>query len=421
MIGTILLSAAIAFLVGGVIGWLIAAARGRDETARFAAELEGERRAGIERVAAVEKAAADARDAFRAVASDALKDNSDAFLQLAKAELAREQTAAKGELEKREQAVEGMVKPIAATLDQLRDHVVNVEKERKENQGGLQQLLSDLREDQARLQGETHNLVNALRKPSVRGQWGEMTLKRIVELAGLSEHCDFTTQVSVGGEDQGYRPDLVVRLPAGKQLIVDAKTPLDAYLDALQTDSESEAAAHLQRHARHVRDHINVLAQKSYWEQFENTPDFVVMFLQNEAFLYAALEVDHGLSEYAAERKVIIATPTTLIAILKSVMYGWRQEALAENAKKVSELGAEMHRRIASFLGHMVKVGKGIDGARNSYDKAVGSLERQVLPQARRFGELGVTVKGELEAPKEINAQVRSLNAPEAADETTAS
>ena len=418
MIGSIILVSVIALLTGLAIGWLVASARGRAEAARLHAELDAERRVAAEKIAAIEKAAADSRDIFKSVAADALKDNSAAFLQLARSEFSKEQATAKGELEKREQAVENLVKPISKTLDELREHVTAVEKERKESSGGLNQLLTSLREDQARLQGETKNLVNALRKPSVRGQWGEMTLKRIVELAGLKEHCDFTTQAHVSGEDQAYRPDLVVHLPAGKQLIVDAKTPLDAYLDALQTDSESEAAAHLQRHARHVRDHINVLGLKSYWEQFPNTPEFVVMFLQNEAFLYAALEVDHTLTDYAAEKKVIIATPTTLIAILKSVMYGWRQEALAENAKKVSELGAEMHRRISAFLGHMTRVGKGIDGAREAYDKAVGALERRVLPQARKFSELGVSVKSELEAPKEINATVRSLDVPELIEES---
>ncbi len=414
------LTALIALAAGLALGWFLANARARAAEARLTAELEAERKASAERVAAVEKAAADARDAFKAVAADTLQQNSESFLQLAKAEFAREQATAKGELEKREQAVESMVKPISRTLDQLREHVDRTEKERKESAGGLNQLLSTLREDQARLQSETRNLVSALRKPSVRGQWGEMTLKRIVELAGLSEHCDFSTQAHVQGEERAFRPDLVVKLPAGKHLVVDAKTPLDAYLDALATDSETEAAAHMQKHARHLRDHINALGQKSYWDQFENTPDFVVMFLSNEAFLYAALEVDHGLTEYAAERKVIIATPTTLIAILKSVMFGWRQEALAENARKVSELGAVMHNRIASFLGHMQKVGKGIDGARGAYDAAVGSLERMVLPQARKFRELGVTVKDELEAPKTVDEDVRSLDVPEMEKEAEA-
>lgn len=403
----------IAFKAGLVIGWLISRSRGRTVAAGLQAQLDTERRATEDRVATIEKSAADARDAFKALAADALKDNSASFLQLARVELAREQQAAKGELEKREQAVEGLVKPIAKTLDQLREHVNSAEKERKESAGGLQQLLTSLREDQARLHGETRNLVNALRKPSVRGQWGEMTLKRIVELSGLSERCDFSTQAHVQGEDQAYRPDLVVRLPAGKSLVVDAKTPLDAYLDALEAEGEAETAVHLQKHARHLRDHVNVLGQKSYWDQFDNTPDFVVMFLSNEAFLYAALEVDPKLTDYAAEKKVIIATPTTLIAILKSVLYGWRQEALAESAKQVSGLGADLHKRIATFLGHMVKLGKGINGARDAYDKAVGSLERQVLPKAREFEKLGVTVKGELEKPAEIEEPVRRLDVPE--------
>lgn len=420
MTATFIFSLAAAALVGFVLGALLVrllAERERGaaqrEHARLEAELAAERERARLREEESVRTETELRDAFKALAADALRENNESFLNLARARLEEQRAEARADLDQRRQAVAGLVEPIGKSLEQLREHVAGVEKERKEASGGLQQLLTSLREDQARLQGETRNLVNALRKPSVRGQWGEMTLKRIVELAGLSQHCDFDVQAHVRGEDQAYRPDMVVRLPAGKSLVVDAKTPLDAYLDALATDSEAEAARHMQLHARHVRDHVNVLGQKRYWDQLPDTPDFVVMFLRNEAFLYSALEHDPGLVDYAAERKVIIATPTTLIAVLKSVAYGWRQEALAENARMISEHGSEMHRRIAAFLSHMTKVGKGLDTARRSYNDAVGSLQRSVLPGARRFAELGVQVKADLSEPAYSSEEVRSLDAPE--------
>lgn len=389
------------------------------EAERLRAELAAERTVAERQREAAERAGVEVREAFQALAADALGRNSASFLELATTALQRQQTESRGELEKREQAVENLVKPINRSLEQLREHVAGVEKERREAAGGLQQLLTSLREDQARLQGETRNLVNALRKPSVRGQWGEMTLRRIAELAGLSRHCDFDLQATVDDGGQSWRPDMVVTLPGGQHLAVDAKTPLDAYLDALAEEDEGKAAEHLKRHARHVRDHVNVLGQKSYWDRLEasaeygGSPEFVVMFLRNEAFLYAALEVDPDLVEYAAERKVIVATPTTLIAILKSVAYGWRQERLAENARHISERGAELYRRLAAFAGHMTKVGKGLGSATAAYNDAVGSLERSVLPEARRFPELGVSVRKELGEAQAVEATPRELHAPE--------
>lgn len=420
MTSTLILALLAGLILGGGIGFLLSRIAGerrlgavRTDLVRATAELEAERMLAARKTEIAEQADQNVREAFKALASDALRSNSESFMELAAMSFSKHQAEAKGELAKREQAVENLVKPIGRSLDQLREHVSNVEKERRESTGGLNQLLTDLREDQARLQGETHNLVNALRKPSVRGQWGEMTLKRIAELAGLSQYCDFALQAHVTVDEQGYRPDMVVTLPGGQHLVVDAKTPLDAYLDALGTDSETEAATHLQRHARHVRDHVNVLGQKSYWEHFENTPEFVVMFLRNEAFLYSALEIDPALIEYAAEKKVIIATPTTLIAILKSVAYGWRQEQLAENARLISQRGAELYRRISAFVGHLEKVGKGLRGASDAYNKAVGSLERSVLPEARRFPELGVMVKGELGVMVPVEETVRGVNVAE--------
>jgi DNA recombination protein RmuC len=426
VISTLMIAILAGLVVGGSLGYLLSRLSGErklntatTDIARLTAELEAERSLATKKDEATDRADRDVREAFKAIAADALKTNNESFMDLAAASFAKHQAESKGELQKREQAVENLVKPIGRSLDQLHDHVTSVEKDRKESAGGLNQLLTSLREDQARLQGETHNLVNALRKPSVRGQWGEMTLKRIAELSGLSQHCDFTLQAHVTGEEQSYRPDMVVTLPAGQHLVVDAKTPLDAYLDALDTDSESEAAVHMQRHARHVRDHVNVLGQKSYWQHFENTPEFVVMFLRNEAFLYSALEIDPALIEYAAEKKVIIATPTTLIAILKSVAYGWRQEQLAENARLISERGTELYRRITRFVGHLEKVGKGLRGAGDAYNKAVGSLERSVLPEARRFPELGITVKGEMKELTPVEETVRDVNVAEYLPETT--
>lgn len=423
MTPSFVLSLLAAALVGFFLGALVLRLRAERERAaasrehaRLEAELAAEKERGRQRAEQAARTEAELRDAFKALAADALRENSESFLNLARARLEEQRVEARADLEQRRQAVQNLVEPIGKSLEQLREHVAGVEKERKEAAGGLQQLLAGLQQDQRRLQDETKNLVNALRRPSVRGQWGEMTLKRIVELAGLSQHCDFDVQAHVRGDDQAYRPDMVVRLPAGKSLVVDAKTPLDAYLDALAAEGEQEATGHLRLHARHVRDHVNVLGQKRYWDQFPDTPDFVVMFLRNEAFLYAALEHEPGLVEYAAERKVIIATPTTLIAVLKSVAYGWRQEALAENARKISEHGADMHKRISTFLGHMTKVGKGLDGARKSYNDAVGSLQRSVLPGARRFAELGVQVKADLVEPAPSEGEVRTLDVPESPD-----
>ncbi|HPF34692.1 DNA recombination protein RmuC [bacterium] len=410
-------AALLGFVLGALALRLIAErekGEARRETARLEAQLEAEREASRRRAEEAARTETELRDAFKALAADALRENNESFLNLARARLEEQRTEARADLDQRRQAVQSLVEPIGKSLEQLREHVAGVEKERKEAAGGLQQLLASLREDQLALQKQTHNLVNALRKPSVRGQWGEMTLKRIVELAGLSQHCDFDLQAHTQGDDQAYRPDMVVRLPGGKSLVVDAKTPLDEYLYALDAQDEEKAAHHLKLHARHVRDHVNVLGQKAYWDQFPDTPDFVVMFLRNEAFLYSALEHDAELLEYAAGKKVILATPTTLIAILKSVAYGWRQEALAENARRISEHGAEMHKRIAAFLGHMTKMGKGLEAARRSYNSAVGSLQRSVLPGARRFEELHVQIKSELTEPPTLDEEVRALEAPDA-------
>jgi len=421
---TFVLSLLAAALVGFVLGALVlrllaerARGEARREQARLEAELAAERERGRQRAEEAARTETELRDAFKALAADALRENSESFLNLARARLEEQRVEARADLDQRRQAVQSLVEPIGKTLEQLREHVAGVEKERKEAAGGLQQLLTSLREDQAALQKQTHNLVNALRKPSVRGQWGEMTLKRIVELSGLSQHCDFDVQAHVQGDDQAYRPDMVVHLPGGKNLVVDAKTPLDEYLSALDAEDETRAAGHLKQHARHVRNHVNELGQKRYWDQFPDTPDFVVMFLRNEAFLYSALEYDPELLEYAAEKKVILATPTTLIAVLKSVAYGWRQEALAENARRISDHGAEMHRRISAFLGHMTKMGKGLETARKSYNSAVGSLQRSVLPGARRFEELQVQIKSELPEPATLDEEVRVLDAPEAPDD----
>ena len=350
------------------------------------------------------------RNAFKAMASDALKSNNLSFLTLAKESLERFQTAARGDLESRQKAVAELVAPVRESLSKVDAQIQQMEVARGDAYGELRAQVQSLITTQKELQSETGNLVRALRTPNVRGRWGEIQLRRVVEIAGMLSYCDFAEQETVTTESGRLRPDLVVKLPGGKHVVVDAKTPLQAFLDAFETTDEDARRSCLASHARQVRDHMNTLSGKKYWEQFEATPEFVVMFLPGETFFSAALEQDSGLIEHGVLNRVIPASPTTLIALLKAVAYGWNQEKLARNAQQISALGKELHDRLRKLAGHIAGVGASLDRAVESYNQAVGSLESRVLVSARKFAELGASVAEDIPELEPIETTARALS-----------
>jgi DNA recombination protein RmuC len=385
----------------------------RAENARLQAELQGEQRAAQERISSFNKATEELGERFKALSRDALKDNNQSFLQLAHATLEKFQENAKGDLEFRQKAIDQLVKPLKESLEKVDGKIGEIEKERAGAYSELRQQVKALATSQLQLQAETGNLVKALRTPHIRGRWGEIQLRRVVEMAGMLQYCDFVEQETVVTEDGRIRPDLIVRLPGNRTIVVDAKVPFDAFYESISTTDEDIRSARLKDHARLVRVHIGALSKKSYWESVQPTPEFVLLFLPGETFYSAALENDPKLIEDGVGQNVIIATPTTLIALLKAVSYGWRQEQMAENAKEVSELGKTLYDRLRVFTNHFANIGKGIERALDSYNQGVGSFEGRVLRTARKFKERGALSGEDIEILEPIDKAIRSLSLDE--------
>lgn len=373
--------------------------------AGLAATLEAERRAGAEKLAALEDAQARLSDAFKALSADALRHNNQSFLELARTTLAQFQEGARGDLEKRQQAIDSLVKPIRESLEKVDVRIGEIEKTRASAYSALSEQLKSLATAQGTLQSETTRLATALSGTRTAGTWGELQLRRVVELAGMVEHCDFSEQEVAGSS----RPDLVVRLPRGQIIAVDAKAPTDAFREAAAASDQSIRTAKLAEHAAKVAGHIKALAERAYWEQFKPSPEFVVLFLPGDQFLSAALEADPAIVDRGINNRVLLATPSTLVALLKAAAYGWRQEAVSQNAEEIAKLGRELYDRIVTFGDNLEKTGRGLEQATKAYNKAVGSFEGTLLPGARKFTELGAHGAKALPQPAQVETAVRDV------------
>ncbi|MBK8061677.1 MAG: DNA recombination protein RmuC [Gemmatimonadetes bacterium] len=416
--GPLVIATVVGLAVGGMIAWLAARARAVGELTRLAATLEAERarhaaalateqRHAQEREALVRQSELQLKEAFRALSADALRENAESFLQVARGTLDEVRTASSLDLEGRQRAIGDMLSPLREALDRVDGNLRQVEVARAGAYESLLTQVASLADVHRELSGRTRTLVDALKSPVVRGRWGEVQLRRVCEMAQMVEHVDFVEQESVGGPAGVLRPDVQVRLPGAKIVIVDAKAPLQAYLDALEAPDDAAREALLRQHARQVRDHITRLSAKGYWEQFPQAPEFVVMFLPGETFFSTALQYDPTLIEYGVERRVIPASPTTLIALLRAVSYGWQQEQVSRGAETVRALGRELYDRLRSFSTHLDEMRRGLEKAVDAYNRSVGSLEQSVLPQARRFRELGVASAVDLPTLEGIDRALR--------------
>ncbi|MGH9142049.1 MAG: DNA recombination protein RmuC [Vicinamibacterales bacterium] len=405
---------AIGAVVGASVGWLAS----RSGQARVRTELEKERAVHAERLRAYGDAESKLRDAFQALSADALKTNNEAFLSLAESRMRTARTEAAGDIEARKKAIEDLLAPMAKTLEQVDREIKDAERRRVESGAQLMQRIASLDTAGQSLRDETRRLTDALKRPGVRGRWGELQLKRVVELAGMIEYCDFMEQHTLqAGDDERIRPDVIVRLPGGKRIVIDAKAPLDAYLRALEAPDEVARQNLMTEHARQVRTHISQLSAKSYFEKVASTPEFVVMFLPGEMFFSAALEHDPSLIECGVEKRVIPASPTTLIALLRAVAYGWQQEAMAENTRKISDLGRNLYEAVRTLGDRFQTLGTRLKSSLEAYNEAVGSLEGNVLVKARKFKELQAANGGdEIKTLEPIDRVPRMLQAAELTD-----
>jgi len=385
----------------------------KTELAGIRTKLEEQQKAAEEKLTLLEDAKQKLSDAFKALSADALKSNSAQFLDLAKTNLGTFQVDARGDLDKRQQAIDALVQPLKDSVKSVDDTLKKIQTERTTEVATIEQKMKSLVESEEKLRRETENLVTALRRPEVRGHWGEVQLRRVVEIAGMMEHCDFLEQVTSAQEGGRTRPDMIISLPDKRNIVVDSKAPLQGYLDAVAAQDDSTRASKLKEHAAQVRTHISNLSAKNYWEQFQSAPEFVVLFLPGEMFFSAALQQDPNLIEFGIQRKVIIASPTTLIALLKGVAYGWRQEQIAENAQRISDLGKTLYERISTFADHLYNMKKGLEVAIEAYNESIGSLEKRVLVTARKFKDLGAATGDDITTLEPIDKTIRSIQAPD--------